>query len=150
MSASPHVAAARAKAQPIWYLVANGQNALVFHEVDNKLEQIADITPKEKPSTSSRRTSGHQPGGQGSVYYTSNPADQENGHDEAMFMGEVAHWLKQAASNNNFKTLVIAAAPKALGQLRTQLDPSLKNKVTREIDKDYTNIPLAELEAALL
>ncbi|MBU0800165.1 MAG: host attachment protein [Alphaproteobacteria bacterium] len=133
-----------------WYLVANSQNALIFRADKNRLEQVAYITPKNEPATAKRRTSGHQPGGEGSVYYSSNPQDRLNGHDEKLFISEVADWLVHASDDRQFTNLIIAAAPKTLGYIRDLFDQRLKAKIVQEIDHDYTNAPLTEIENLLL
>jgi len=150
-SAPPPVSRRTTSNAKKWYLVANGQNALIFHEKNGVLVQIADITPTEEfTHTRAQKTNGHQPGGEGSVYYTSDPMDRKDDHDERMFLSNVADWLKKALDQDKFNKLVIAASPNALGLLRDCLDHRVEDIVVREINKDYTNMPLAELEKALL
>lgn len=73
-----------------------------------------------------------------------------NGHDENIFIAEVSDWLTHANDDEKFDKLVIAASPKTLGYIRDKLDKRVKEKITREMDKDYINTPLPELEDALL
>lgn len=138
----------------VWYLVADGQNALVFRKVESDLEQIADITPTDEfvPSPA-EKTGGHittAGGARRSAYYTSNPMDREGDHDEKVFLKNVSGWIEKAANDDVFDELVVAAAPEALGLLRECLNGHVRQKIVQEINKDYVNTPLAELEAALI
>jgi protein required for attachment to host cells len=135
----------------IWYIVANKKNALIFREDGGHLQQIADITPDEENSTSSRRrTSGQMPAGSGKVYYTSNPMDRVQNFESDAFLANVTSWLLVAQQEKAFDRLVLAAAPEALGIIRMKMDAQLEEAVIHEINKDLVNMPLADLEAMLI
>jgi protein required for attachment to host cells len=57
----------------------------------------------------------------------------------------VAEKLKQACEAKLFDRLVIAASPKILGALRSQLGPNVMSHVIGEIDKDFTKDNYNEL-----
>ena len=41
--------------------------------------------------------------------------------------------------------IVVVAPPRALGMLREAYSPHLRDKVRREIDKDYVRLPVPEI-----
>ncbi|MFQ5774987.1 MAG: host attachment protein [Kiloniellaceae bacterium] len=69
--------------------------------------------------------------------------------EQRSFHHEVADYLDRAARRGAFDRLVIVAPPKALGNLRAALSPSVRAKVTGELNKDLTHIPIHELAGHL-
>ncbi|MES2728685.1 MAG: host attachment protein [Pseudomonadota bacterium] len=134
-----------------WYLIANGQHGSVFEKTGMHLRHVADLRPTdEMTGTTAEKTSGHIAGGQGSVYYTSNPMDRKGDHDEQSFLRHIATWLEIEMRSQDIAHLVVAASPHALGLFREARSDALSQKITREIDKDYTHLPVPELESCLL
>ena len=46
--------------------------------------------------------------------------------------------------------LIIAAPPRALADLRRALHPDVKAKIVAELNKDFTNEPVSEIERHVL
>jgi protein required for attachment to host cells len=66
-----------------------------------------------------------------------------------MFAQEVAAVLENARQRNEFQHLVVVAPPKALGDLRAGFSDALHDRVTAELHKDLTKIPIHDLPSHL-
>lgn len=60
-----------------------------------------------------------------------------------LFASRVAKDMKEKISS--FDHLILVAAPKTLGDLRTELDDQILAKVEMQIDRDWTHISLHDL-----
>lgn len=65
--------------------------------------------------------------------------------EKQQFAKRMAELLEKEAMANAFDRLVLVAPPQALGDLRAELGSHAQKKVTGEIDKDLTHIPLQDL-----
>lgn len=70
--------------------------------------------------------------------------------EEDRFAAEVAEMLKYQALSNTIETLIIAAPPRTLGELRKHLHKEVQARITGEIDKDLTGHTVLQIEEALL
>ena len=61
-------------------------------------------------------------------------------------MKSVAEVLQKKHHEGAFQRLVIAAAPTALGDIRTALGHELKEAVIAELPKDFLKMPTPQLE----
>lgn len=68
-------------------------------------------------------------------------------YEEWKFIHEVANFLDEHI--NDFDRLVVAAAPRALGDLRKEISSHVQEKVYAELNKDLTKIPSQELRQHL-
>jgi protein required for attachment to host cells len=57
----------------------------------------------------------------------------------------LAHHLNEAAAAGEFDQLILAAPPRALGDLRKALGAPATQALKAEIGKDLTGIPLSDL-----
>ncbi len=64
---------------------------------------------------------------------------------EAAFAHKVAEVLDARLAAGDYQRLIIAAAPTALGQLRSALSAPVSKAVVGELHKDLTKTPIAEL-----
>ena len=78
------------------------------------------------------------------------PRTDPRRHLESEFMRTVASFLEEGALSKSYERLVLVAAPKALGDLRSTLSPHSAALVTRELDKDLVHLPQQDLEKHLL
>jgi protein required for attachment to host cells len=69
--------------------------------------------------------------------------------EEDRLMVEVAADLAEDLRQQNFSSLVVAAAPTALGALRKAMSDELRKTVIAEVPKDFTNMNLVKLGTAL-
>jgi protein required for attachment to host cells len=134
----------------IWVVLANSRKALVYQQHKNRLDLIAEAEPDEESiPTEAQKTTGHINASQGSVYYTSDPMDRENHHDDKAFIKSLSEWLKKADQQDAFDKLILAAAPRTLGDLRDSLCAAVAGKIVAELNKDLINMPKDEFERYL-
>lgn len=68
---------------------------------------------------------------------------------EDRFVADFARELAADAEAGQFKKLVVAAAPVALGTLRQNLSPALTERIVKEIAADYVKMPVDEITKAI-
>lgn len=68
-------------------------------------------------------------------------------HHMSVFSLELVRYLDRELSNDRFDQLALVAPPKMLGALRDKLTPQLQRRVVVEVDKDYSNMQPAQMEA---
>lgn len=134
------------KATVTWILIADGARARVLeHKGPGKgLNEVPNLTfaddhlrsgdimtdrPGRSFASSSQGRSAMQP--------PTDPADKR----ETDFVIGLAKMLDKKLQDKAFDRLIIAAAPRAMGDLRKALTPQLQAVVTAELDKDLTQIP---------
>ncbi|MAW98407.1 MAG: Host attachment protein [Sphingomonas sp.] len=69
--------------------------------------------------------------------------------EEDRFAAETAELLKKRALQNNFESLIIAAPPRTLGELRKHYHKEVEQRLSGEIDKDLTGHPIGDIEKIL-
>ncbi len=129
-----------------WVVVCDGAKALILENVGDEVfpnlhtrevrTQAQAATREAGTAAEPRRagTKGHPAGGQDS---------------ERNFLEAVAERLEGAVRSGEVKALVLVAPPRALGIIRDASSPALKNAVRAEIDKDYVNLPVDQIERRL-
>jgi protein required for attachment to host cells len=65
------------------------------------------------------------------------------------FAAEVVEYLSRARQEHRFDDLLLVAPPLFLGVLRQVMPRSLSSLVTREINKEYTELSAEEIPARL-
>lgn len=68
---------------------------------------------------------------------------------EDRFASEIADVLRRAALDDEFKSLVIVAPPRTLGEMRKHYHKTVIDRLIAEVPKDLTGLPLAEIERSL-
>lgn len=126
-----------------WILTADHQSARVFANdgPDRGIHPVAEMTMAAH-LPSSHEAGSHRPdlgfaskGGPGhGVDRRSNPHDKAAGH----FIDRVAAALVEASDRGAFQRLVLAAPPRALGELRDRLPDRVRDRVVGEMDLDLT------------
>ena len=134
-----------------WVLLADGAQAKVFeHGGPGKgLTPVRDLLFEEEP-LQAREIMADKPGrsfssvgrGRSAIEYSSDPVQVR----EARFVKSVAEVLQKKHHEGAFQRLVIAAAPTALGDIRTALGHELKEAVIAELPKDFLKMPTPQLE----
>jgi len=132
-----------------WVLIADGAQARVleysgpskglvqleglkFQDARLKSGEIMSDRPGRANSVSGSRAA---------IEHRTDPSDFR----ESEFLRSVADMLNQKSLEGAFRKLVIAAAPQALGELRRFLTPGTMEKVTAELSKDLTTVPILDL-----
>ena len=80
---------------------------------------------------------------------TSSSTEVSDGPERA-FLTALASRLHVAVTKGETKTLVMVAAPRALGMIREMYSPALRKAVRAEIGKDLVKSPVHEIEKQLL
>jgi protein required for attachment to host cells len=66
--------------------------------------------------------------------------------EQDRFAAELGATLKTRALNNDFESLIIAAPPRTLGELRKHYHVEVEKRLAGEIPKDLTGHPVPEIE----
>ncbi|PVA10981.1 Host attachment protein [Pelagivirga sediminicola] len=133
-----------------WVLVCDGEKALFLrNDGDAEAPDLNVVRIDEQDNPKDIDQSANRPGrmkdgapGQRSAY------DDTDWHELAKerFASDLADRLYKQAHRGAFDHIVIVAASRTLGALRSELHQEVTNKVIAEIDKDLTNHPLDEVE----
>lgn len=143
-----------ASRKKIGYLVADGGRAriLVRDGLTAPLEQVEQL---ESPTIHApdRALRDDRPGrvheSANAARHAQEPRVDRHALEEARFIRSAVDRLRAVDEMIRFDSVVIAAAPRALHELRLALDAGLKQKIATEIDKDLTREPLAALDRHL-
>lgn len=92
--------------------------------------------PKLKPVATGDIDTDNKSGGVGHASSSANPDD--NTQDEDGFVAGVVAKLNDRAVTGKLKSLIIIAAPRALGEMRKHYHAKLKEALIGELSKDLT------------
>lgn len=120
-------------------VVADGEGARIFRNVGT--DEALSLTQQEHVTPQNIDDDG--PSGSAPTEQTSQQTD------EATFAKQLAHRLNHGALTNAYEHLVLVADPQTLGQMRPQLHKETVARLHRELAKDFTNSPVADIERAL-
>ena len=70
--------------------------------------------------------------------------------EEDRFAAEAADMLRERALSGDFKSLVVVAPPRTLGELRKHYHKEVASRIVDEVHKDLTGCTVEEIEAALI
>ena len=138
------------KAKTTWILVANGTHGFIAcnrgpgHGIDPKIEHEF-----QGPNVPNREIMSDAPGravdsaGQGR--HAMEPKTDPQRNSQQSFARAIAAHIDSAAQQNDFDHLVLVAAPQMLGELRKYLSSTAAAKVTGELPKDLTHLPMDKL-----
>ncbi|MGB0629839.1 MAG: host attachment protein [Alphaproteobacteria bacterium] len=140
------------KPNKTWILVADAAHARIFENLgpgkalrELPAEQIDQETPLTRELGSDRPGRTHDSTGT-ARHAKVNKADWHE-QAKAEFAKVLADRLNAACQNKSFDRLILAAAPRILGQLRGLLSPKVTSLVAAELNKDLTGVAPAELES---
>lgn len=136
-------------------LIADGEKALFLrNEGDSKYPnlQVERKKTQDNPPTreqAANRRGRMSDGGQGNPHRSA--VDDTDWHELAKdrFADELADLLYKRAHDGDFNDLIVVATPNTLGELRQNYHQEVENKIRGEVDKDWTNHPLNEIEELL-
>lgn len=144
-----------------WIITANSGRARFFAETDRAAppEEINDMvndvvrerageTETDRMGPTAAGKSKHDTGG-ALPNKTFQPHTTPHQHQTELFAKHISNYLLQEFQQGRFQHLALVASPEFLGILRLQLDPQLKQLVTREIHKDYTHLQPTQLREQL-
>lgn len=129
-------------------LIADGRQARVLLQAKrgdqpSELTELAMNADQLPGHDNERERPGRVHESVGSARHAIEPKTSHERQDEMDFAKFVSE--KIAGQQDSFDRLIIAAAPKTLGDLRNILPSELAAKVTATLSKDLTNIPANEI-----
>ncbi|MDP1731870.1 MAG: host attachment protein [Devosia sp.] len=138
------------KSSVTWVLIADGAQAriLEYSGPSTGLVQVEGLKFEDARLRSGEIMADKPGRSYSSVGYGRSGMEQRTGprdYRETEFLRSVADLLNRKCLEGAFRKLVIAAAPQALGDLRRFLSPATMEKVTAEIAKDLTTVPILQL-----
>lgn len=136
-----------------WVIVCDGRKALIMEvRGDSTYPNLHILTTRERTDFPARDINTDRPGRvHASVGSARSSVEQADPHvaAEDKFLVELARDLLAEAEKSEVRRLIIVAAPRALGTLRKTWSPALKKMIVREIDGDWVNMPIVEIEKRL-
>jgi protein required for attachment to host cells len=136
-----------------WVVVCDGRKALLLENIGNARYpnlHTKEVREHPEPRTSEQGTD--RPGKtHASVGTARSAVEQTDWHDlsERAFLTELAGRLLAAVNNGETKSLIMVAAPRALGMIREMYSPALRKAVRAELGKDLVKVPIHEIEQQL-
>jgi protein required for attachment to host cells len=125
-----------------WVLLADGQNAAVYANdgVGKGLVPIPEYTARRSGPDSHEMVSdraGHRYGGAAKAGTGATlPRNDPHEFEEKRFVEAAVERINHAALENRFDRLIVAAPPRALGQVRQALSKAAAGRVSAEVNKD--------------
>ncbi len=136
-----------------WVVVCDGAKALIMQNAgDAQLMNLKVEETLSQPNEADREIGTDKPGRTYSADGTSGSAVAETDwHDQAetQFLKEVATKLDEIVHDRNGSHIILVAPPRALGTLRTCLSADAQAAISAEVPKDYTNLPVDQIERRL-
>lgn len=122
--------------------IANGERFVLMRNIGQPLEpRLEAVEELDLELTNFSAGVRHQ-----------DPAGQRAGSadvDELAHGAAIAEWLNARALNNELDSLVIAADPRTLGEIRRHCHKELEARIVGEVAKDLTNAPIPVIEKAI-
>lgn len=133
-----------------WVVVCDGGKALILeNQGDEKFPNLRMHTTYEHDVPKTSDAGADRPGRvQESATTARSAVGQTDWHDQAEqdFLKTLAGHLGKALEKGEVKSMIIVAAPRALGMIRPHYSQALKDAISAEIDKDMVNMPVYEIE----
>ncbi len=135
-----------------WIVVADGARARIFFNegAQDRLQPVVggDFANPDAHGFS-RDLVSDKPGrtqeSVGGARHAQEPKHDPHREAKRHFAREVGDYLEKAARESQFEQLFVAAPPPMLGDLRACLGRHATERVTREVPKDLTKIPVDHL-----
>ncbi len=132
-----------------WVLVADGEKALFLrNDGDADTPNLTVVREEEQENPPTREQGTQKPGrfNDGPSVHRSAVGDTDwHWLEKERFASDLADILYKLAYTGRFERLIIAAAPKILGELRKELHIEVTSKVVAETDMTLTNHPIDEI-----
>jgi protein required for attachment to host cells len=137
-----------------WLLVADGGSANVYSNTGNTRPHEALLQPvtggrfrreRDRPDFSSPPTRSYTGPLSSAPHGVTGQEDKKRDEEES-FLLDVLSWLVAPSNLPQFDRLIVAAPPRALGELRAAMPRKLADKLSHEIHADLTKAPIKEIE----
>lgn len=135
----------------LWILNADETRGRIFttNEFIGKLEEHIDLIHPEarlKEHALSHHTIGREKSNEITKGHGLNQKGALKEHHAEVFAKKVAQTIINADNQNQFKHLIIIAAPRFLGLLRKKLNANVLSKVFLEVNKELSHLTIHELK----
>lgn len=136
-----------------WVVVCDGGKALILqNQGDAKFPNLRMHKTYEHEDAKTSDQGTDRPGRvHESANLSRSAVEQTDWHDQAEqeFLKTLAGHLDEALRKSETQSLIIVAAPRALGMIRPHYSHALKAAISAEISKDMVNIPVYDIEQQL-
>lgn len=135
-----------------WALVADAGRARLFERLlpagpwRERVEEAVDVAHPPSRELGTERP-GRVRESATTARHAVEPRTDPHRAAKAAFAGRLAAWLEQTAAG--YQQLILVAPPPFLGDLRAALGRQARAKLRGTLDKDLTQVPLAELAVQL-
>lgn len=136
-----------------WVVVCDGRKALFLVNTGDHVFpnlRTREVLEQDNPSTAEQGTDapGRVIQSVGSARSSVEPTDW---HEEAerAFLIRLAGLLERAIAGGETQSLIVVAAPRALGVLRSAYGHATQKALKAEIDRDLVKLPVYEIEKML-
>jgi len=132
-----------------WIMVANASHAKLFRNDGPRkgLQLIKELLHPESREKASELVSDRIGNFAGSGSYAQPTEPKE--HEAERFASEIANELENGRVNNAYERLIVVTSAHFMGLLNNRLTQQVRKKVSESINKDYTSLPVKELEGQL-
>jgi protein required for attachment to host cells len=132
-----------------WVVVCDGAKALVLQNLGTRMKpnlKTREVYQHDDPK--SRELGTDKPGRAfGSVGNGRSAVEETDWHDqeEQRFLAKLAARLDKAVLGGETPSLVVVAPPRAIGVLRREFTPHVRQAIRAEVEKDYVKMPVDEI-----
>jgi len=133
-------------------LVSDGRKALFLkNQGDDLYPNLQVERVLQAPDNPATHQQGTDKPGQASKMGQKSAVAQTDWHDlaERKFAGEVAEAVNAACHSGAVKSIVVAAPPRTLAELRSRFSEATKQRIVAEVNKELTKHPVYEIEQYL-
>ena len=126
----------------VWIVVADQRVARIFKKSNSHLELIGEALPthRQRAKGMSDDSMGRVTSLHASAHHKLIPPQEPGRQDEMNFAHDLSAWLEEAVQSDLFDRLILAAAPRTLGDLRPRLHKTVQDRVIAEINKELTKM----------
>lgn len=134
-------------------LIADGEKALLLTNLTDAQNPHLEVRRKEEQDNPPDRDQGTDSPGRfndGPGVHRSAVQDTDwHALEKERFAHDLSDMLYRMAHRGDLDRLIVVAAPKVLGDLRSAWHKEVASKIVGQLDKDLTNAPLDEIEKIL-
>jgi protein required for attachment to host cells len=135
-----------------WVVVCDGAKALILQNAgDAELMNLQLEESLTQPALPDREMAADRPGRTRMSGLGSSAMEETSLHElaSADFLKEVAGRMLHLVRDKDARQIVLVAPPTALGTLRPQLGAEVQSVITAELAKNFTNMPIDQIEKHL-
>jgi protein required for attachment to host cells len=137
----------------VWVLICDGRKALLTENAgDAQAPNLQVRETFEHPDPPTRELGTDRPGRMsssvGDARSAAEPTDLHTLAEEG-FLKKLSAHLERSVGNRQIEDLIVVAPPRAIGVLRRAFSPAVRKVVRQEVEKDYVNMPIHEVERQL-